>query len=194
MKKIIICATMLSALSGAAMADLGTAAKVGKFGKWTVLRDVDKMTDKTSCTGVQGEKYEIQLTDKALYARVSGGIESVTVRFDQNPARPFRLATEMEKKIRAVIIDDYDYREALRSKKILIQVSTLVSGTKTIEIDSAGIDQASQLISGGCQTADTPPEEAAALSAPSDALCTNDLKERMRGAGIKSAQIAKVCN
>lgn len=197
MKKTIICAVMFGAMAGPAMADLGSAVKAGRFGKWTVLRDIDKMTDKVSCTGVQGDKYEIQLSSDTLFARVSGGIESITLRFDQKPAQRLRLAKEMEKKVRAVIIDGPEFSEALDSNRILMEIGTLVSGIKTIEIDSTGIKEAVKFIADGCplQQGSNSEVQAPAESSKASAqeICTPELKSRMKIAGIKPSQIAKVC-
>ena len=197
MKKTIICAVMFGAMAGPAMADLGSAVKAGRYGKWTVLRDIDKMTDKVSCTGVQGDKYEIQLSSDTLFARVSGGVESVTLRFDQKPAQRMRLAKEMEKKVRAVIIDGSEFSEALDSNRILMEIGTLVSGIKTIEIDSTGIKEAVKFIADGCPLQQgsnlevQAPAESSKTSAPE--ICTPELKNRMKLAGIKPSQIAKAC-
>ena len=196
MKKVIICAALLALASGHVMADLAAATKAGQFGKWTVLREKDKMTDKTICTGVQGRKHEIQLSDNALYLTVSGGPSSVALRFDDKPARALRLATDMEKKIDVVILEGGEFEEAKQSSKVLAQVNTLVSGVKTLEIDTRGIDQAVKFIVGACVGGEAQATDSGAAStAPIDGgICTPELQDRMRKAGVKQAQITKICS
>jgi hypothetical protein len=126
------------------------AKKTLQAGNWAVLRDKDPMTDKISCTGIYKGDYAVQLSDEALYVRVQGGIEAVTLRFNDEAPRPMRLAQEMEKKIRAVIFSGTDYMDVIQAKRLRYQVMTLVSGVKQGDLDLTGIDQAYLHIKNGC--------------------------------------------
>lgn len=63
MRKILVVAFCVAAF-GSAQAGLKDAAKVGTFGNWTILRDVDKMTDQVSCTGIYKDDYSVSAEAK----------------------------------------------------------------------------------------------------------------------------------
>ena len=129
---------------------LKDAKKTFQSGGWSVLRSVDQMTDKATCTGIYKADYGIQLTPAKLFLNVSGGIQTVTLRFDDSPANQMRLATSLEKEIRAVILDDNEFTQALASKRIRYQVLTLVRGVATGDIDLTGAMEAQRHITDGC--------------------------------------------
>jgi len=92
----------------------------------------------------------VQLTDGKLFIGIQGGIETVTLRFGEKPAQDLRLAKDMEKKIRSVIITDSEFSELSGSERLLYQVSTLVGSSKTNEIKLAGFEEALANIQSGC--------------------------------------------
>lgn len=149
MKKMIVVAIFLAACSVQAQG-LKNATKTLTVGNWTVLRDVDAMTDKVGCTGIYKGEPSIQLSDSGFYFRVTGGIEAVTLRFDSEPARQMRLATKMEKNIRAIILDGSDFSTVTNSTRLRYQVLTLVSGTQSGDLDLSGIQEALAHIRANC--------------------------------------------
>jgi hypothetical protein len=140
----------LLAAAQCAFADLKSATKVFEAGGWSVLRDVNMMTDKTDCTGIYKGNYKIQLSEDSLYISIGGGIESVTLRFGDEPPRSLRLAESLEKKVRAVIITGSDFESAMSSPRLRYQVGTLVSGIQQGEIDLTGARAANENIKAGC--------------------------------------------
>lgn len=99
----ILIAVMLI-ITQASAGSLKDAKTAFKSGNWKVLRSTDPMTDSTRCTGIYKENYGIQLVGDSLYVTIRGGIQSITLRFDENPPRGLRLAEKMEKDVGAVII------------------------------------------------------------------------------------------
>ncbi|OYD50691.1 hypothetical protein [Acidovorax kalamii] len=198
MKKILAIALCATAL-GTAQASLKEAAKVGTFGNWTILRDVDKMTDKVTCTGIYQQDYAKQLSDEGLYISVKGGISSVTLRFDDLPPRPMRLAGKIEKDVRAVMLEGAEYDLAISSSRLRVQVLTLISGVQNFELDLAGIKDAVANMKAGCpipQPVAAPPIEPAAspnLAPQEQPACSPDLLSRMKAAKVTPAQIQKIC-
>jgi hypothetical protein len=182
-----------------AQASLKDATKVATFGSWTILRSVDKMTDKVTCTGIYQQDYAKQLSDEGLYVSVKGGISSVTLRFDDLPPRPMRLASKIEKDVRAVMLEGAEYDLAISSARLRGQILTLISGVQDFELDLTGIKDAVANIKAGCPiqtsvaespTAPIPPQQAAK---PESTACSPDLLNRMKAAKITSAQIQKIC-
>ncbi|CAN7189059.1 hypothetical protein [Acidovorax sp. LjRoot117] len=193
-----IAVLLLCALAtGGVHANLKSATKVGIFGNWTVLRDTDKMTDKVTCTGIYQQDYSRQLSEDGLYISVKGGLSSITLRFDELPARPMRLAGKIEKDVRAVMLEGADFDLAVSSTRLRGQVLTLVSGVQDFELDLSGIREAVAHIKAGC-----PPAAPSAMSAPAPATaeppqppaCSPDLLERMKAARVTPAQIQKICS
>jgi hypothetical protein len=197
MKKIFILAAC-AALCSPTFASLKDAAKVFESGKWTVLRSIDKMTDKVNCTGINGGDYGKQLGMGGLYISVKGGIEGVTMRFDDAPARPLRLASKMEKDVRALIIEALEFQSVLSSKRLRLQVNTLVSGLQEFDIDLTGISEAFENIEQDCPIPETVPVAAvtlpaAAVKAEPVPLCSAELIGKMQKAGITKNQVTQVC-
>jgi hypothetical protein len=168
-------------------------AKVAfKAGNWKVVRSIDPMKDTASCTGIYKENYTVQLTPDSLFIGVQGGVDTVTLRYGDKPARGLRLAQEMEKKIRSVILSGNDFNEIAGSGRLRYQVSTLVSGIKTDEIDLDGFEDALSNIRAGCSL-QTEVAVQPKASPPEGSMCTGLLVERMRVQGIKDVQIQAIC-
>ena len=192
--KVVVASILLSAFS--AQADLKTATTAFSSGNWKVLRDKDAMTDKTDCTGIYKSDFGIQLTEDTLFIRVTGGIESVTLRFGEDQPKPLRLATKMEKDIRSVILTGTEFDQLQNASRLRYQFSTLVSGLKTGEIDLTGFTPALENIKEGCpvqQSAPSPESTSQDTNSQIGALCTATLVARMRQQGLRSTQIHAIC-
>ncbi len=193
-KALTIATLILFVLSPSSLfaQSLKNATVAFRAGDWKVLRTVDPMKDTTNCTGIYKENYAVQLTSDTLFIGIQGGIESVTLRFGEKPARGLRLAQEMEKKIRSIVITGSDFSELTGSGRLRYQASTLVSGIKSDEIQLAGFEEALANIRSGCPL-QAEAQTATKTSSPMGTLCTGTLVERMRAQGIKDDQIQNVC-
>jgi hypothetical protein len=176
-----------------AHADLRSAKRVFESGNWTVLRDKDGMTDKIDCTGIYKSNNGIQLTQESLYITVRGGIQSVNLRFGDNPARAMRLPTEVEKKIGVIVIDRSDFSELLGVNRLRVQSLTLVRNMFEADLDLAGLTAAHENIKAGCPE----PEKASAPAAPKAnepaAECSPGAMARMKARGVQDKAIAEIC-
>src|ERR1700761_6889020 len=85
----------LAAVAG----NLAQEPVVFESGNWRIHRGSDAMTDKVSCTGVYKSDFGIQLSASDLFIHVSGGIEQIQVRFDDDPPGRSRPVSEAERKI-----------------------------------------------------------------------------------------------
>jgi hypothetical protein len=184
----LICITVFpSAAQG-----LKDAKPTLKAGNWTVLRSIDTMTDKISCTGIYKANYGIQLSRDKLFIKFAGGIQSVTLRFGEDPPQSLRLPQDMEKKLNSVIIEGNEFRQATETARLRIQVLTLIRGVATEDLDTTGIQTAAEHIQAGC-----PQEvEGAAGAKPTgvgDSSCPEALVARLRAAGVTVQQIATAC-
>jgi hypothetical protein len=188
---IVTAALSLVPIVGAAQG-LKNATVAFTAGNWKVLRSIDQMKDTVNCTGIYKDNYQTQLTRDTLYIGVQGGLESVTLRFRDKPARSFRLAEKMEKEIRSIIISGSDFSELLESDRLRFQASTLVSGIKTDDLDLTGIREAQESIRSGCPI--DPAAAAVGRTAPSSSsLCSAILASRMKAQGLRDEQIAAIC-
>lgn len=190
---LLLAIVALAGLSTSASADLKTATVAFTSGNWKVLRDKDTMTDKIDCTGIYRDEYGVQLTAETLYVKVSGGLESVTVRFGDEQARPLRLPTETEKKIRAIMLTGTDLDQLQAVTRLRYQASTLVSGIKTGDLDLTGFTQALESIKAGCPLQTPAPVAEKTSDALNGSMCNVMLIARMRKQGIKDGQITAIC-
>lgn len=191
----------LIALTGSvAFASLKDAQVAFKSGNWKVLRSIDSMKDTVDCTGIYKDNYGVQLTEGTLFVSVKGGLESVTLRFGDKPARSFRLAEKMEKEIRSIIISGTDFSELLESNRLRIQASTLVSGIANEDFDLSGIKDALESIKASCpiQASSTPTASSEKPSLPisekpAQPACSDVLVSRMKAQHLKEKQILAIC-
>ena len=161
-------------------------------GNWKVLRSTDPMKDTTNCTGIYRDNYSVQLTPDRIFIGIQGGIRSVTLRFDDKPAKSLRLAEDIEKNIRSLIISGSEFAELSDSLRLRYQVGTLVSGIASGDLDLTGIRQALESIRSGCPT-QANSESAQSRSQAGGPLCSSVLVERMKSQGIKDDQILAMC-
>lgn len=117
--------------------------------KWSVNRSIDKMTDAPSCTGLYENEWKVQMSRSGFYVsyRGRGGVSGITVRFGDEPARPLRLATSMEKSVSAVILKDDDLVAVLAAPRLRVQVMTVLDRLLVDDIDLAGAKEAYEFIS-----------------------------------------------
>ena len=159
MRRAVVVLSLLAACVIPAAAALKDAKKTLTVGNWAVLQDKDLMTDKIDCTGIWKGNFQVQLSEVGFYFGVPGGIQSVTLRFDDEPAESLRLATKIEKDIRSVILEGSDLKRVLEAKRLRYQVSTLVRGLQQGEMDLTGIKEAYEHIKAGCPAAPKPKGE-----------------------------------
>ena len=123
-------------------------------GYWSVRRSVDAMTDKPICVGFYKDRFDIQLSDAELYISLEGrgGVSLVTLRFDDKPAKPSRLASEIERDISAVKISGSDFQELFPSKRLRAQIYTILDTIVNEDLDLTGLKEAhSVILSPQCQ-------------------------------------------
>jgi hypothetical protein len=138
--------TATAALSG----DLGQAPVVAKYGKWSVRRTLDPMTDKASCTGLYENRFDIQLSEDVCFIgeRGKGGVQAITLRFDDQPARPMQLANDTEKDVGAIGVRGDDFQELLTANRLRYQIPLMIGGLDNGDLDLNGLAAAHQVITG----------------------------------------------
>jgi hypothetical protein len=160
-------------------------------GNWSVERGVDTMSDKIICTGFHNLSRSAQLSSDRMYVVVSGGIQSVTLRFGEKPARGLRLARKLEMDVGAIILEGAEFAEVSTTARVRVQVLTLVKGLFTQNLDTTGIDEALKHIRSGCPA---PTGNSKTHTAPAiKPLCNESLTSRLKVAGVTAAQIAIAC-
>lgn len=189
MKKIACVATLFPILIGAA-ATAGTLAGapvVFRSGEWSVLRTIDQMTDKTSCTGIYKDEYSIQLTDDELYVKVRGGVKGVILRFGDQPAEKLRLATKSEETISSIDIEGNEFTKLLGSTRLRMQVMTVLRTVVDFDIDLTGMAAAVENIRADCPG---PPVETKSAEA---SACGDKVIARLREKGVAQDVIKFAC-
>jgi hypothetical protein len=125
-------------------------AVIATVGKWSIHLSVDSMTDAKTCTGLYEGKYAVQLNEGKLYVnlRGRGGVSSIVLRFDNEPARPLRLATEMEQKLQIATIEGEDFKKLLESTRLRVRVLTVLDTIVDVDILLGNLKGALAIISG----------------------------------------------
>ena len=150
LKKILLLLVVLMLSTSNVNAEFENDKIVFKTADWKVFRDIDPMKDTVNCTGIHKDDFSTQLVKDTLSIRVRGGVESITLRFDDNTAENLRWATRMEKDIRAVIIRGSDFDKLLNSSRLRIQISTLISGIQFRDLNLTGIKDVVDNMTQGC--------------------------------------------
>lgn len=191
--RLLIAAALACGVQAAASQDLTDATVAMTSGNWKVLRSADMMTDKTTCTGIYNDDYGVQLSPDRLFISIRGGVQSVTLRFDDSPPERFRVATEMEKKIRSIIISGSDFTRLRSAQRLRYQSGTLVSGVQNGEINLTGSAAAYESITQGCpvetSTSPTPPQQTSKAGS-----CEPGLIRKMKDQGLTPEQILAICS
>jgi hypothetical protein len=202
-KALLSSLVLLAASHATSAQSLKDAVTTLKVGNWSVLRSVDTMTDKLSCTGVYKSNYGVQLTPDSLYVKISGGIQSITMRFGDFPPQSMRLPQKLEKDVGTVIIEGREFSQAVETNRLRLQVLTLVRGVATEDLDTTGVQAAVEHIRAGCPMpapvaalvvipAVAPVSEAKAVVSFEKA-CSDQLVLRLRTAGVTEKQIKSAC-
>lgn len=171
---------------------LSNAQPTLTVGNWTTLASIDAMTDKVRCTGVYKSDYSVQVGADALYIRVRGGVDTVTLRFGDQPPKALRLASRMEKDLGSVIIENSDFQTAQETNRLRVQVLTILKNVVTLDLDTTGLQETAAHIRAGCPLGAKP--NAAKAPASEKVACTPQLIERLRSVGVTDEQIAGACS
>lgn len=175
--------------SSIANAGLADAPIVFKSGEWSVHKNTDVMTDKVSCTGIYKSEYGIQLTEDKLFISVRGGLKGITLRFGNQPAEGLRLASEMEKQVDAIMIQNNDFTKALGSSRLRAQVLTVLGNMRNYDIDLNGISAAVKNIRSGC-----PGKPVKKTLSKKPSLCSDTVLKRLRNKKVNANIIKYACS
>jgi hypothetical protein len=100
--------------------------------------------------GLYKDRFDVQLTKNDLFIslRGRGGVKSVMLRFDDEPARQLRLASEMEQKIEVVDIQGDDFEKLLGSKRLRVRILTVLDTLVDEDLSLNGLEAAHAVIAG----------------------------------------------
>ena len=151
--KILTVAALVSLGFASEAAAQGFGAKLKSFGKWTVYRSEDAITDERSCIAIFGEEGRIQVTEDsfAVSLRGKGGLGGYIIRLDSLPAWEMRLPSDVEKDVGAFIVEGKDFEQIMAAKRLRVRVLTVLSELVDFDIDiSRGSEFLSVLKSADC--------------------------------------------
>jgi hypothetical protein len=121
---IIACCLQLALCALPVGADFGEP--IAKSGNWTVRRTVHTITQEPSCVAIYKDRSEIRLDQDDLFIslRGRGGVSSVVLRFDDEPAREARPASEAEKRMHSINLHGAEFEELMSSKRLRAEIRT----------------------------------------------------------------------
>lgn len=140
MKVSLIAALGLLLWAGSAAAT-GTREPIQQIGPWNVLRDKDPMTDVVSCMAIYQDNFQVQLSLKnlAIGLRGRGGVSGYTIRLDDRPAGQMKLASQIEKRVGAAIVEGGDFVALLQAKRVRFQALTVLSTLVNEDLDFSNV-------------------------------------------------------
>ena len=151
-KIAILIGAVLVVVSGtsAQSANLAQAPVIAKYGKWSVRRELDPMTDKANCIALYENRFDVQVTEEDCYISESGkgGVQSITLRFDDQPPEEMQLASDTEQTVGAIGIHSSDFQKLLIANRLRYQILRVVDGLDNGELDLNGLAAAHQVIMG----------------------------------------------
>jgi hypothetical protein len=134
--------------SSPAHADIGT--KISTVGDWAIYRQLDPMTDAPSCVGTYKNDISIQLTSDSFAFSLAGrgGVSGYQLRWDDAAASGMKLPTDTEKEVSAFILSDERFSPVLSSKRLRVQVLTVLSTIVNFDVNLSTAKQAIAVLSG----------------------------------------------
>ena len=116
---------------------------IARSGNWTVRLILHAITDEPSCVALYKDRFEIQLDENDLFVslRGRGGVSSVVLRFDDEPAREPRPASETEKRSRTINLSGEEFDELLSSRRLRMQIRTTAGTTIEEDLDLDGVKE-----------------------------------------------------
>jgi len=134
----------------AAAQEIASAPVIYRSGDWAVHRTQDSMTDANICTAIYRGNADIQLGSHSLVIAIAEGTENVTLRFDNEPARPTRRPKGPEWSVSAIDIEGADFTYLLQSKRLRYRVFTSTAYVVEGDIDLTGVNDVYNNIRAGC--------------------------------------------
>ena len=130
--------------------EIAAAPVIYRSGDWAVHRTQDSMTDANICTAIYRGNADIQLGSHSLVIAIAEGTENVTLRFDNEPARPTRQPKGPEWSVSAIDIEGADFTYLLQSKRLRYRVLTATANVVEGDIDLTGANDVYNNIRAGC--------------------------------------------
>jgi hypothetical protein len=124
------------------------------IGNWRIKKDADQMSDQPSCLAFLDRNSQVQLYHDTFFIglRGRGGIQSITLRFDDKPAQPMRIPSRIEKELSSINFTRSEFDELQRSKRLRVEVSTVLNHIWRDDIDLNGhLDALEQLRGANCR-------------------------------------------
>jgi hypothetical protein len=145
---IIACCVQLVLLALPAQANFGEIVETA--GHWKVLRSLHAVTDEPGCVAIYEDRFEIKLDENDLFLslRGRGDVSSVSLQFDDKPAKDSRPASELEKSTGAVNLRGAEFEELLAAKHLKARIRTTAGTTIEEDLDLDGLEKARRALMG----------------------------------------------
>jgi len=138
---VVACCVPLVLLALPASAEFGE--QVARSGDWTVRRTFHAITEEPACVANYKDRFEIQLDENDLFVGLGGRgeVSSVALRFDDEPEKESRPASETEKRTRAVNLRGAEFEELMSSKRLRMKIRTAAGTTVEEDLDLDGVKE-----------------------------------------------------
>ena len=191
MKRLLMAVLALAAT--ASHANLADAPTIFESGKWKVVRDIDKMTDKAICVGIHNNNYKIQLNDDSLYLLMPGNLRGVVLRYNEGPPLDVRLPNDSEKNYSGVILKGMEFIALQKTQRLRVRAVLYSDEMPFMDLDVTGVKDVLTYMKQSCAQASDKPAAAGEPTKKVDG-CTSEIRARMRITKLSPKQIAAVCD
>ncbi|MES2017344.1 MAG: hypothetical protein V4484_12705 [Pseudomonadota bacterium] len=152
MKKLAPCAIALLFLTTIPVAAAPEKeVVVFRSAYWHVAQSMHAITNKKNCSAIYKDSLKIQATRNNFLVsfRGRGGVASYVLRIDDNPPDAIKLASDMEKKISAVILES-SFERIYRASRVRLGVTTALGHSMGEDIDLKGLKESVDFIRDQC--------------------------------------------
>ena len=144
MKLLLTLATLIATFSVPTFAQSNKWTTKATVGMWEISMRTDKLTDKVECLVSAKDNPATQwaVEEGKLFMSTKGRQTPtyVLIRFCKSPAFNWPLS-EVEKRVRSVIIEGARYTQALRDGSVYVRFRTLLDDTMDAEADLSVRDE-----------------------------------------------------
>lgn len=150
---LLILSLALGAFAAPALTQTSMPARrtVHRDGDWYVVRSVQRGTGQAICTGFHMGHAGLQLSKDSLIIRTPGDLQSIGLRYGDEPAPAARPPSAAEKQIGAVMIAGPEFEKLRRSQTLGLDIQTSQEHAKHM-LKLNGIEGVLKNIEAGCPT------------------------------------------
>lgn len=125
---------------------------VAEVGNWTVKKITDDFSSQTTCRGSykHNTRTYLSMDQLSLFTTDEYTMESVIIRYGDDPPKLARKATALETRLGTVFLKGKEFLELMKHNRVRTRV-ILFRSTTDEDVDLTGIQDAVMIMKNGCK-------------------------------------------